>query len=138
MRRIGQIERPEDPEGSLDLEAWKATRASFPVLRELKPRTGRNPFTAEPTVIEHRDSAVAIVNGVGAGEFRWDPDGPMEVLGDAAVMVPLAEQVAASLGGKFRPDEASVFQEGMPLRRYRVLVGLAFSVVIIVALLLAR
>lgn len=76
-----------------------------PDLAPPRPREGINPFTKGPITFQPRPNvAQVIVGGEEAGTMSWaeDDSGLINASGGEAA-VPVAEDVAELLGGRFQP-----------------------------------
>jgi hypothetical protein len=101
---LGEIVREPDPPG-IDNRAWIGLIGEHPNLVPPEPRAGINPFTKGPMVIEPRpDVARVVVDGRALGVMEWslDESNLINVFGESQVVIPLAQEIAATLGGRFR------------------------------------
>lgn len=101
---IGEIVRESDPPG-IDNRRWIDLIREHPHLVPPEPREGINPFTKQAMVIRPRpDVARVVIGGQEVGAMYWSEDDSnmINVFGEPQVMVPLANEIARSLGGRFR------------------------------------
>ena len=101
---IGEIIREPDSPG-IDNQSWIDMIREHPNLVPPEPREGINPFTKRAMVIRPRpDVARVVVDGkeVGAMDWSLDDSNLINVFGEPQVIVPLAHEIARSLGGRFR------------------------------------
>lgn len=101
---IGEIARDPDPPG-IDIRRWIDLIREHPLLAPPEPREGINPFTKQPRVIRPRpDVARIVIGGQQVGWMYWSEDDSnmINVFGEPQAVVPLAHEVARSLGGRFR------------------------------------
>jgi hypothetical protein len=103
MDFIGQIVREPDPPG-IDKKRWFALIGRHPNLALPEPKEGVYPFTKKPMILKPRsDVARIIVDGEDVGTMYWSMDDSnlINVSGDPQVVIPLAHEIAGSLGGRF-------------------------------------
>jgi hypothetical protein len=101
---IGEIVREPDPPG-IDNRRWIDLIREHPNLFPPKPREGISPFTKRSMVIKPRpDVARVIVEGQEVGSMSWslDDSNLINVFGQPEAVVPLAQDIAKLLGGRFR------------------------------------
>jgi hypothetical protein len=103
MGVIGEILREPDPPG-ISRQRWIDMIREHPNIEPPEPREGINPFTKEPMVIRPTpDVARVVVGGRKVGSMGWAHDGSnmIVVFGEPEAVVPLARDIAESLGGRF-------------------------------------
>src|SRR4051812_7988129 len=102
---IGSIVAESDPPG-LSRPRWLEAISEHPDLAPPKPREGINPFTKQPMMVRPRHDASIMVHGQEAGCMTWAKGGmnEVQVFGDPKIVGPIAQNVAARLGGRFEPD----------------------------------
>lgn len=103
MDFIGQIVREPDPPG-IDNQRWIDLIRRHPNLLPPEPKQGINPFTKQTMVIKPLpDVARVIVDGDEVGAMSWslDDSNLINVFGDPQAVVPLAQELAETLGGRF-------------------------------------
>jgi hypothetical protein len=101
---IGEIVREPDPPG-IDNRSWIDLIREHPDLITPEPREGINPFTRQPKIIRPRPDVARIVIGgreVGAMYWSEDDSNMINVFGEPETVVPLAHEIARSLGGRFQ------------------------------------
>jgi hypothetical protein len=104
MNFIGEILREPDPPG-IDHRSWIALIREHPQLVQPEAREAINPFTKETMVVQPRpDVARVVVDGEVVGSMSWSEDDSnlINVFGETKAVVPLAIEIAGSLGGRFR------------------------------------
>ena len=64
-----------------------------------------NPFTGEPTTLDNSlELAAAVIDGRRVGVVRWCSHSEgLDIFGEPETMTPLAEAIAARIGGEFAP-----------------------------------
>jgi hypothetical protein len=86
-------------------EAWCTLAQSRPELFAGQPRTVPNPFKKEElmTIRPKPDAVRVVVAGKEVGSMHWAMDGRPEIIiwGEAAIVAPLAQELASSLGAQF-------------------------------------
>lgn len=103
MDFIGQIVRDPDPPG-IDKKHFLDLIGRHPNLGPGTPKEGINPFTRKPMIIKpNPDTARIIVDGEEVGCMYWalDDSNLVNVSGDPQVVIPIALEIAATLGGRF-------------------------------------
>src|SRR3954462_8043889 len=101
---IGEIVREPDPPG-IDNQEWIELIREHPYLVPPEPREAISPFTKKRMVIKPLpDVARVIIDGVEVGAMSWSMDDSnfIYVFGEPRRVVPLAQEIARSLGGQFR------------------------------------
>jgi hypothetical protein len=104
MDFIGEIVREPDPPG-IDRQSWIGLIREHPNLVPPEPHEGINPFTKRPMVIKPLpDVARVIIDGQEVGSMSWslDESNLINVFGQPQAVVLLAQDIAESLGGRFR------------------------------------
>ena len=77
-------------------------------LAPVAPSSGINPFTRERTLFRANPAtARVVIEGEDVGAMDWSQGevGKIDVFGPAHLVVPVALDVAAALGGVYRPWE---------------------------------
>jgi hypothetical protein len=107
MEPIGVI-RGNSSGPTLDFDAWCALVRRRPELVQPPARTVPNPFKKGElmTVRPSADAADVVVDGRKVGLMHWSMDGRPEIIvsGELAIVRPVAEELAALLGGQFATD----------------------------------
>jgi hypothetical protein len=101
---IGEIVREPDPPG-INNRRWIDLIREHPSLVPPKPREMINPFSKRPMTIKPLpDVARIVVDGVEVGVMSWslDDSNLINVFGEPQAVIPLAFDIAKSLGGQFR------------------------------------
>jgi hypothetical protein len=101
---IGEIVREPDPPG-IDNRRWIDLIREHPNLVPPDTQEATSPFTKRRMVIKPLpDVARVIVDGKNVGSMSWalDESNLINVFGDPQVVVPLAREIARSLGGRFQ------------------------------------
>ena len=101
---IGEIVREPDPPG-IDNRRWIDLIREHPNLVPPEPVEGISPFTKRRMTIKPLpDVARVIVDGREVGAMSWSMDDSnlIHVFGEPESVVPLAQEIARSLGGRFR------------------------------------
>jgi hypothetical protein len=99
---IGEIVRSPDPPG-INRQRWIDLIREHPNLVPPEPREGINPFTKQPMVIRPRsDVARVVVDGMEVGSISWAEDESNLIYVFGGAVVPLAQEIAKVLGGRFR------------------------------------
>jgi hypothetical protein len=101
---IGEIVRDPDSPG-IDNMRWIDLIREHPHLVPPVPREGINPFTRQSMVIRPRpDVARVIIGGREVGTMSWslDDSNLINVFGEPQAVIPLAREIARSLGGRFQ------------------------------------
>jgi hypothetical protein len=104
MNLIGEIVREPDPPG-IDNRRWIDLIREHPNLVPPEAREATSPFTKRPMIIRPLpDVARVVVDGQEVGAMSWalDDSNLINVFGEPQAVVPLAHEVAKSLGGRFR------------------------------------
>jgi len=99
MNWLGIASLPGAP--AIDLQKWTDLIAKHPSLVRFADREGVNPFTKAPMIFRaHPGNAHVVVDGATVGAMTWVEDGPDQigVEGVAALVEPLAREVASLLG----------------------------------------
>jgi hypothetical protein len=90
---------------ALDFDAWYALVRRRPELVQPPPKTKPNPFKKGElmTIRPAPDAASVVADGREVGSLHWAMDGNAEVMvwGEAAIVEPLARELAALLGAHF-------------------------------------
>ena len=89
----------------VDLDRWTKLIASHPHLAPIPSREGVNPFTTAPfTYRAPPGDAHVVVAGTHVGAMTWAQDGTNQIAvdGDAALVEPVATNVASKLGGIYQ------------------------------------
>jgi len=108
---IGEIVREPDAPG-IDNRRWIDLIRAHPNLVPPEPREAISPFTKKRMVIKPLpDVARVIIDGEEVGTMSWsmDESNLIYVFGEPRRVVPLAQEIARSLGGRFSP---TVLDEG--------------------------
>jgi hypothetical protein len=104
MNFVGEIVNAvESPE--IDRQQWITLISYHPNLVIGQPREMMNPFTRQPiTLPPRRDVAHVIIDGKDVGLMSWaeDDSNLINVYGEPDFVIPVAEVVARSLGGRFK------------------------------------
>jgi hypothetical protein len=103
---LGEISS-EPGRPKISKERWIEVIVGHANLVPVTTRQGINPFTREPITIKPPPGAArVVVDGEELGSMNWAESGSrkINVFGKAETVVPLAEEVARSLGGRFEPD----------------------------------
>jgi len=106
MNWLGGIASPPGAP-AIDLQKWTDLIAKHPSLVRFADREGVNPFTKGPMIFRaHPGNAHVVVDGATVGAMTWAEDGPDQigVEGVAALVEPLAREVASLLGAVYRQD----------------------------------
>lgn len=101
---IGEIVREPDPPG-IDKHRWIDLIREHPRLVPPEPREGINPFTKKRMTIKPLpDVARVVVDSREVGVMSWamDESNLINVFGDQVFVVPLAQEIARSLDGRFK------------------------------------
>jgi hypothetical protein len=94
---------PNGPE--IDKAQWIDLIQNHPNLAPPQPRKGINPFTKEPMIIRPTpDVAHVVVNGKDVGTMSWamDDSNLIHVYGEPDAVIPVAHELARTLGGRFK------------------------------------
>jgi hypothetical protein len=100
---IGEIVREPDPPG-IDKQDWIDLIREQPILSLPEPREAMSPFTKRSMIIKPPpDVARVVVDGREVGVMSWalDDSNRIDVFGQPQAVVPLATEIARSLGGRF-------------------------------------
>ena len=111
---IGEIVREPDPPG-LSRQSWIDLIREHPNLDPPRPCEGINPFTKKPMVIQPRtDVARVIIGAKEVGSMSWaeDDSNLINVFGDSSDVVPLAQEIARTLGGRFNAATGNEQRKG--------------------------
>lgn len=102
LKVIGSIARPDDPEVSL--ATWREVIEALD-LHPIESCEVVNPFTGEPTTLDNSlELAAAMIDGRRVGVVRWcSRSEGLDIFGEPETMTPLAEAIAARIGGEFTP-----------------------------------
>jgi hypothetical protein len=104
MNLIGEIVvRPQSSVFSRD--QWIQVIREHANLVTPPPRVAINPFTKDRTVVPARlDVCDVVVDGKKVGWMSWAEDDSIliNVFGDTQAVIPIAQDIAGSLGGCFR------------------------------------
>jgi len=101
---IGEIVCEPDPPG-IDKRRWIDLIREHPNLVPPEPREGINPFSKHAMVIRPRpDVARVVIGGREVGAMYWSEDDSnmINVFGEPQSVVPVAGEIAGSLGGRFQ------------------------------------
>ncbi len=101
---IGEIISEPDPPG-INHRLWIDLIREHPNLIPREPREAISPFTKKRMVIKPLpDVARVIIDGEEVGAMSWSMDDSnlIYVFGEPGTVTPLAQEVARSLGGRFR------------------------------------
>src|SRR3954447_1777579 len=101
---IGEIVREPDPPG-IDNRRWIDLIREHPNLVPPEPREAISPFTKKRMTIKPLpDVARVIIDGGALGAMSWsmDESNLIYVFGEPESVIPLAQEIARSLGGRFR------------------------------------
>jgi hypothetical protein len=101
---IGEIEGEPDTSG-INKERWIDLIREHPNLVPPEPREAISPFTKKRMVIKPLpDVARVIIDGEEVGAMSWSMDDSnlIHVFGEPRAVVPLAHEIARTLGGRFR------------------------------------
>jgi hypothetical protein len=83
--------------GGIPLDDWLTEIARNPVLRTVAPVSGINPFTRQS--MEYRRPYAAHVSG-DVGSMIWEANHIL-MWGNAAAVVPIAQDISGRLNGRF-------------------------------------
>jgi hypothetical protein len=102
LKVIGSVVRSEDP--MISLATWRDVIEAFG-LRPIESCEVVNPFTGAPMTLDTPLELAEHVIGEGrVGVVRWcSGGGGLDVFGEPGVMTPLAEAIAARIGGEVEP-----------------------------------
>jgi hypothetical protein len=102
LKVIGSIERLENPKVSL--ATWREVIEAFE-LRPIESCEVANPYTGEPTTLNTSlELAALVIDERSVGVVRWCSRGEgLDIIGEPDAMIPLAESIAARIGGEFVP-----------------------------------
>src|SRR4051794_22828791 len=98
---IGEIVREPDPPG-IDNRRWIDLIREHPSLVPPEAREAISPFSKRPMTIKPLpDVARIVVDGVEVGVMSWSLDASnlIHVFGEPQAVIPLAHEIARSLGG---------------------------------------
>lgn len=101
---IGEIVREPDPPG-IDNRHWIDLIGEHPDLVPFEPQEATSRFTKRRMVIKPLpDVARVVINGREVGTMSWslDDSNMINVFGEPEAVVPLAHEIARSLGGRFQ------------------------------------
>ena len=104
---LGEIVGKAKKKG-LDRDRWIEIIGEHQNLAVPPAREGVNPFTKERVILKPRpDMALVVIEGETVGTMDWSQDSSkiIEVSGDPALVLPLAEEIAGLLGGRFEPAD---------------------------------
>jgi hypothetical protein len=104
MDFIGEIVREPDPPG-IDNRRWIDLIHEHPHLVSPEPQEATSPFTKRRMVIKPLpDVARVVIDGREVGAMSWslDDSNLINVFGEPEAVVPLAHEIARSLGGRFQ------------------------------------
>jgi hypothetical protein len=119
MDFIGEIVREPDPP-AIDCRRWNDLIREHPHLVPPEAHEATSPFTKTRMVIKSPpDVARVVVDGREVGTMSWSPDDSnmINVFGELEVVVPLAHEIARSLGGRFQQVASDKRQETRERRR---------------------
>ncbi len=100
---IGEIVREPDPPG-IDNRRWIDLIRGHPNLVPPEPREAISPFTKKRMVIKPLpDVARVVIDGEEVGAMSWamDDSNLIHVFGEPRRVVPLAQEIAMTLDGRF-------------------------------------
>ena len=103
MDYVGFIAAP-----GLDEERWTRMIEEHASLKRPAAAKRINPFTGQLADFHPHPSAARVtVDGIEVGSMQWalDDSPAVVVFGDAALVTPVARDIAALLGGTFTPTE---------------------------------
>jgi hypothetical protein len=103
MHFLGEIRSEPDPPG-ISRELWIDLIRAHTNLECVPPIEGINPFTRATFVYRSPpDSARVIIAGEEMGTMIWAEDGSnrINVFGEPQPVIPLAREIAETLGGRF-------------------------------------
>jgi hypothetical protein len=104
---LGQIRSESDPSG-IDRDRWVQLIGEHPNLSRPPSQNATNPFTKKPTVIHPpHETARIIIDGNPVGTMTWalDESNGIDVFGDGSTIMPVVEEIARALGGRFRTGD---------------------------------
>jgi len=103
MDYVGEIlGDPDSPE--IDKQRWIDVIRDHPNLVPPQPRHAINPFTKQPMVLRPRpEVAHVVIDGKNVETMSWAEDDSnfINVFGESKAVIPVARDIARSLGGRF-------------------------------------
>jgi hypothetical protein len=104
---LGQIRSVSNRAG-IDRAHWVQLIGEHPNLSHPQSQNAINPFTKKPVIIHPpSETARIIVDGEAVGTMTWalDVSNCLDVFADGDSVMPIVEEVARVLGGRFRNSD---------------------------------